>query len=668
MPSASKYRFSLERRWLTMPDGVRLAATIYMPRAKRDGETFPVLLEILPYRKDDTFYIVDYPSYSYFAQNGIMTVKVDIRGTGGSEGSIPPREYSNIELRDAEEIIAQLAAMPESNGNVAMWGVSWSGFNSLMVAMRRPQALKTIIAMHASDDLFHDDVHYIDGVLHLDPYHLFINHELGLPRTPDYKLDANYFRRRFDRKPWLFTYLGQQADGSFWRWQSLREDYSRINIPVYLVGGLLDGYRSAMVRIGQHLDVPMRVEVGPWDHACPDDGSPGPTHEWHHKAVEWLQYWLCGKKNSVEKEIARGKEMSVFVRAGHKPDAAMLTTPGHWRKIKLPLMHPQKQIFLTSTGQLVWQRRKGFRTKAVQLAYSPGSGVAAGGWWGDATGDMSRDDAQSLTFDSAPLTRHMGIIGFPRVNLEVKSTSKRVNWSVRLEDVAPDGTVSLITGGLLNSSQRKDRLKPSNTVRRRSYAVEVEMHFTTWTFQPGHKVRLAVSNAQFPMAWPSGEAMVSCVLADCKGSLLTLPITSNRNGRRLRLPRPVKKLECPDGENIETKGGLPDLTKHWRYDEADGKTTYVAETNCAYRIKQRRFDLDAVNTYTVIDGKPWQARYEGVTSTSISSAKGTIKLETTMIVQSDKKSFLVTFIRRLSRGGKMVRRKMWKQRFARQFQ
>jgi predicted acyl esterase len=140
-------------------------------------------------------------------------------------------------MQDGEEVIRQLSAMPNSNGNVGMFGVSWSGFNSLQMAMRRPPALKAIHAVHASDDLFNDDVHYIDGNLHLDPYHLFINHELGLPRTPDYELSDEYFASRFDRRPWTFTYLGKQLDGEFWRSKSLREDYSRIDIPVYLLGG-----------------------------------------------------------------------------------------------------------------------------------------------------------------------------------------------------------------------------------------------------------------------------------------------------------------------------------------------------------------------------------------------------------------------------------------------
>jgi predicted acyl esterase len=134
------YRFRTERGWLRMPDGVRLAVTYWRPIARREGERFPVLLEYLPYREEDSFYQRAFPIYSWFVRRGFILAAVDVRGTGSSEGRLPPREYSDEEMRDADEIIAQLARVPESNGRVGMWGISWGGFNSIQVAMRRPPA------------------------------------------------------------------------------------------------------------------------------------------------------------------------------------------------------------------------------------------------------------------------------------------------------------------------------------------------------------------------------------------------------------------------------------------------------------------------------------------------------------------------------------------------
>src|SRR5262245_49661726 len=68
------YQFKVKQEWLTMKDGVRLSATIYEPIAKVANERFPIVLEVLPYRKDDSFASRDYPVYSYFAKRGIMGV------------------------------------------------------------------------------------------------------------------------------------------------------------------------------------------------------------------------------------------------------------------------------------------------------------------------------------------------------------------------------------------------------------------------------------------------------------------------------------------------------------------------------------------------------------------------------------------------------------------
>ena len=164
------YEFSMENGTLEMKDGVHLAVTYYRPAVKTAGETFPVIMEMLPYRTDDFFALGDYEYGAYFAKRGYVVARVDVRGTGGSGGSIPESEYSEAEISDAEELVAQLSKKSWSNGNVGMYGLSWSAFNSLMTAHRKPPALKAIIAAHGSTDLFYNDVHYIDGALHIDSY------------------------------------------------------------------------------------------------------------------------------------------------------------------------------------------------------------------------------------------------------------------------------------------------------------------------------------------------------------------------------------------------------------------------------------------------------------------------------------------------------------------
>ena len=412
--SPSDYAFTIQKGMLKMTDGVRLAVTYYKPTAKTAGETFPVVLEMLPYRKDDIFYLGDYQYGSYFAKRGYVIARVDVRGTGGSKGTLPDREYSDAELSDAVEVISQLSQMEWSNGNVGMYGISWSGFNSLMVAHRKPPALKAIIAAHASEDLFYNDVHYIDGVLHMDYYAQQIDTDNALPRSPGYRVDETWYKERFDREPWLFTWFREQQDGPFWRRESLRFK-SPIEVPAYLIGGLLDGYRDFVTQVFQHSTAPVIAEIGPWNHAYPEYGKPGPNYEWRRRALRWWDYWLKGLNTGILNE----PRFMVFVRDGYEPSTLMEEVPGDWRcEQTWPIEGSTWKRLYPTAGHLLGRTPSAQET-SDPLVYRAGIGMAAGGWWGDQTPDMSGDDSQSLVYDSEELTETVEIIGTPQVSLRV---------------------------------------------------------------------------------------------------------------------------------------------------------------------------------------------------------------------------------------------------------
>jgi len=207
----------MEKVWIPMKDGVRLAATLYQPDGAQPGEKFPAVLDYLPYRKDDSTAAGDYPKNAYFARRGYVGARVDIRGFGSSEGHPTDREYSEQEQIDGEQVIHWLATQPWSNGKVGMYGISWGGFNALQMAMRNPPELKAIIATDATEELFHDDIHYIDGMMHVDEFELNMDMALGITGAPDYTLDEGVLGPRFDAAPWSLLYFKHQRDGPFWK-------------------------------------------------------------------------------------------------------------------------------------------------------------------------------------------------------------------------------------------------------------------------------------------------------------------------------------------------------------------------------------------------------------------------------------------------------------------
>ena len=96
-----------------------------------------MLLEYLPYRKTEGRGRPVRLLLPTSSRRGYVVARVDIRGTGNSEGTLIPYEYSEIEQKDGDEVIAWLARQPFSTGNVGMFGISWGGFNSIHMAMRR---------------------------------------------------------------------------------------------------------------------------------------------------------------------------------------------------------------------------------------------------------------------------------------------------------------------------------------------------------------------------------------------------------------------------------------------------------------------------------------------------------------------------------------------------
>jgi len=654
------YEFTIERAWLTMKDGVRLSATFFKPAPRQQSEKFPVLFEFLPYRKDDSFYIRDYPIYTYFVRRGFIMAKVDIRGTGSSEGAVPPREYSEQELSDADEIIDQLSRIPESNGRLGMWGISWGGFNAIQVAMRQPQALKAILAIDASDDLFHDDVHYIDGAFHVDEYELSIDHENGLPQTPGYKLDEAYFRDRFNAYPWFLTYLREQKDGDFWRKNSLRWNYDKIRVPTYLIGGLLDGYRDSVPRMLENMKVPIKAVIGPWTHAWPDNGVPGPNYEWRHEAVRWWDYWLKNR----DTRILEDPRLTVFIREGHGPDVDLKMTPGHWICEDWPIPGMTwKKLFPTEYRQL--QTHPG-NPLVESLRYVPSYGTATGLWWGEPTGDMRPDDAGSLFFDSRVLKKGFEIVGFPQVRLRVSADAPLAHWIARLEDVQPDGTVSLVTGALLNGSQRRSRLKPVPLVPGEVYDLEFDLHFTTWTFQPGHRIRLSISNALFPMIWPSPHPMTTKLFLGVEQTCMELPVISPRKGKVPNFLPPEPREERPDARHLGGES-WPQGFYEQRRDIWRSTASLEWKGSYDYEIQGRRYHIFEKNYYETNEKRPAESCFRGEASHCIELNERTLFLRTTLDVHSDEANFYVTFVRQISENNKLVRKREWKETIPRIF-
>jgi uncharacterized protein len=657
-PSAPTYGVRLVQAWIPMQDGIRLSATLYMPEGAKPQERFPAILEYLPYRKDDATAARDYPLHSYFAHRGFVSVRVDIRGTGTSEGHTPEREYSEQEQSDGVEVISWLAHQPWSNGNVGMMGISWGGFNAMQMAMRNPPGLKAIIAVDATDELFHDDVHYVDGIMHVDEFELDMDMAEGITGAPDYSLDEKVLGPRFETPPWSLLYLKHQHDGPFWR--APVRPQNEIRVPCFLIGGLLDGYRDSIPEMLQHVKAPIRAIIGPWNHTFPNAAVPGPQIEWRDQAVRWWDHWLKGRDTGVLDD----PKLIVYMQHWHPPDPNLENVPGVWRKEDAwpPQGMTESTLFLQPNHMLA-------TTSAPdnhQLKYIPSNGVEAGFWWGELLVDQRPVDAFSLTYDSAPLKEDVAILGHPRAVLRASAPVPLAHWFARLSDVAPDRSVTQITGAGMNGAQRDSVTDPKDLLPNQLYSFKIEMHLASWVFPKGHRIRLSVSNGLWPMMWPTPNPMTTTLaLGGSEGSKLILPLVP-LNGPA---PPPFASPEPSEERKDIRTVGFP-WPGEWtlQRDQAHQKATVIWKGKSESEYPWgRETDLEQM-TYEIADANPAVNTVKGEAETTLQLKDRVLTWRGHLSVTSDAKNFFYKYTREVLKDGSVVKQKTWEETIPRDHQ
>ena len=644
---------------IRMPDGVRLAATLYMPGDLKNGERVPALLEYLPYRKDDDTAPGDYGHFAYFARRGYVGARVDIRGFGNSGGAPPPREYSRQEQEDGERVIAWLARQTWSNGRVGMLGISWGGFNSIQMAMRRPPALKAILAIEATEALFKEDVHYMDGLMHVDEFEVSMDLDQGRSGAPGFPVDEDTLAKRMDSAPWSLDYFRHQRDGAFWR-EPIRR-WADIGIPCFLIGGLQDGYRDSIPRMLEHVPAPVHAWLGPWNHDFPNTSIYGPRIEWRDQAVRWFDHWLKGIDNGVERE----PRLVVYLQHSHPPGAAGQDIPGEWRADSWPPAGVRPVTwFLAPNHQLVPAPAA---AATDRLFYVPTVGTEAGFWWGELLPDQRPVDAYSLVYDGAPLEAPLSMLGFAHVRLPGAADAPLADWFVRLEDVAADGRVTAITGAGLSGAQRRSMEAPEALVPGKEYALDVDLHFGSWVWGSGHRIRLAVSNAQWPMVWPTPYPMTTALrLGGSDGAALTLPIVPNDGPKPppFGAPEPV---EAAPGITTPGDYAWPGTWKLER-DETAQRSTVTWHGTSAYHFPWGSLDHSEQIVYTAEDARPEISSAQGEAESIERLADRVLTYRGHLTLTSDASAFYYTYTRELLRDGVMLRTKTWRESIPRDLQ
>ncbi|WP_324752013.1 CocE/NonD family hydrolase [Roseovarius sp. Pro17] len=587
----------IEHTEIAMPDGTKLAARIWLPEDAGDAPV-PAIFEYLPYRKNDRTLARDIARAPYIAGHGYAYVRVDIRGCGESEG-VMTDEYTAEELQDGCEVIAWLAAQDWCDGGVGIVGISWGGFNGLQIAALQPPALKAIVTLCSTDDRYADDIHYMGGTMLCEQISwaatMFgINTLPPDPRHVGDRWRGMWMDRLKGSGLWLKTWLEHQTRDAFWKHGSICESYSAVKVPVYAASGWADGYPRTVFRLMENLDVPRKGLVGPWAHKYPHLGAPGPAIDWLTEELRWWDYWLKGRETGIMDE----PQLRLFMQDHAAPQSSYETREGRWvSEPSWPSPNVNRVDWaMDAAGTLA----RGGKGQGVAEVSTPATvGLQAGKWCsyanpGDQPGDQGTDDAASVTFETAPLDADFEIAGDGTLDITFTCDQPVALIAARLVDVAPDGSATRMTYGMLNLTHRGSHEMPEPIEPGRTHTTRVPLKHVAQTLRKGHKLRLSLSNTYFPMAWPAPEAAVlSLDLANCT---LTLPERAGPDGALHDLGTPkVAPLLEPE---ILSQGDFD-----WQIERTGEGGARVTITDDEGTIRIRENDLtitsEGVETYTV---------------------------------------------------------------------
>ncbi len=658
----------IENVFITLADGCRLAARIWLPSDAQQNPV-PAILEYLPYRKRDGTAERDQLTHPYFAGHGYACVRVDMRGSGESDGLLED-EYLKIEQDDCLEVLRWIAAQPWCSGRIGMIGISWGGFNGLQVATRRPPELKAVISLCSTDDRYADDIHFMGGALLNDNLQWASVMLAYMSRSPDKALLGEKWREvwlnRLQNQPLLVAnWLKHQRRDGFWKHGSICEDWSAIECPVYLVGGWADGYSNTIPRMLAHLRCPKKGLMGPWAHKYPHFAKPGPQIGFLQEALRWWDQWL----KDIDTGLMDEPQYRVWMEEPVAPKAFYTERPGRWvAEPRWPSPNIKTHTLALDAGSRL-SATPGPESAIASL--SPQTvGEACGAWCGYGIGperplDQRPDDGSSLVFGSAPLTERLEILGAPKVMLELAVDRPWAFLAVRLNEVAPDGASTRITFGLLNLTHRDSHETPQALRPGERYRVTMQLNDIAHAFAAGNRIRIAISTSYWPLVWPSPEPVT-----------LTLFTGSSRLELPVRAPQPedekLRPFAAPEAAKpLAQTYHRPARGRRWiERDIGTGLSTYWIEEDLGhFTIDHLGLETDFVEreAYRIHEEDPLSAEVEIAYSVAISRAEWKTRTETRTLMRADKTHFLIEAELDAYEGETRIVSRRWNERIARDF-
>lgn len=531
----------LPEQKVAMSDGVELSVKVALPADAAGGAVagrFPVILTQTGYNKSLASAVPAFPTFNGFlVRRGYAHVAVDVRGTGVSGGNW--EAFSAREQQDYREILDWVATQDWSNGRVGTWGPSFMGITQIFTAAHQHPAHQAVFAIVPMADAYRDIV-FAGGQVNVGFIPLWMGLVTGLgvmPADPSAQMPQILVEHLANaltgfQLPVIAQAAvganGQNYDGPFWRTRSPIEVADRIRIPTFIVGGLNDIFQRGEPLLYETIrrNTTAKLLIGPWTHidassgvGLPADGVP----DLDHIALMWFDQYLKDKDAG----------------AARVPNVTQYLTGAGRYAVAADWPHPQAQPqrwYLRGDNTLTTMPPAAGEASHPTLPI-PLTGLCSlstSQWTAGALGLLPLPCFQgdntlnelpligAITYTSAPMDQDYYINGPIQADLWISSAMSDAGIAVRVTDVDAGGTSQELTNGILTASLRAldgsrsrvlggQMIQPWHPYTEASRQpleagvptqASVEIFPTSTVIKQGHRLRIAISTADFPHGLP----------------------------------------------------------------------------------------------------------------------------------------------------------------------
>ncbi len=585
-------RRTAERQSLYIPmsDGTKIAIDLWLPAGLKPNEKIPAMLRSTCYWRSYQLepvgqFMEDHalmPTGSNEPQQwtgaGYALVLVDVRGTGASYGEWSIL-WSDQEIADLGEVVDWIIAQPWSNGKVGAYGVSYDGSTAEQMSMLNHPALKAVAPQSNELDLY-ADLAYPGGIMNekfikeWSEFHerLGANDICGIAkaakmdceqmkslmsgvRQVDDDLDGSQVaaavqeHRRVDVFEW-----GRQIEFHDDLWgdtglpfvstspYSRRAAIERANLPTYVWVSWLDSAMAdAALKRYLTFDTPQTVIIGPWSHGAmyhTDPFLPANTKVEPSPKKQFDMLLAFFDVYLKDDETTRPATGITYYTLG----AGTWSTTRVWPPEGVA---PVKWAFGEGGSLIPSGPADGSGSDSYTVDWTASTGERNRWYTGLFKDDViypnrAEEDRKLLTYSSAPMQKDTEITGSPIVTLYISSTTSDAAFHIYLEDIAPDGTVTYITEGMLRALNRKVSTEelpyvqfgPYHTLERADAMpmvpgevteISFNLYATSVLIKQGHQIRVAIAghDASMFMRYPKEDTPVFTVFHN---SYIELPV------------------------------------------------------------------------------------------------------------------------------------------------